>query len=38
MLSNDFWYGFAIGAGGAFLIFAAVTLILRARARYRTGH
>jgi len=35
MLSNNFWYGFAIGAGGSFLIIATITAIVRARARHR---
>jgi hypothetical protein len=37
MLSNNFWYGFAIGAGGSLLIFGAIALIVRARAKYRTA-
>jgi hypothetical protein len=37
MLSNNFWYGFAIGAGGTFLIVGAVVLLIRARAKYRNS-
>lgn len=33
MLSNDFWYGFLLGAGLVFLIFFASHRIIRARAK-----
>jgi hypothetical protein len=32
MLSNDFWHGFAVGAGLVFLIGFVGALIFRARA------
>jgi hypothetical protein len=33
MLSSSFWYGFMLGLGLVFLIFAIVKLISRARAK-----
>jgi hypothetical protein len=33
MLSTNFWYGFALGAGLIFLIFGVPFVIARARAK-----
>jgi hypothetical protein len=33
MFPSDFWYGFLIGAGLAFLAFFVTTLISRSRAK-----
>jgi hypothetical protein len=33
MLSNSFWYGFLMGAGLVFLVFAVSRLIARSRAK-----
>jgi hypothetical protein len=33
MLSNNFWYGFLLGAGLVFLIFFVSNRVVRARAK-----
>ena len=37
MLSNSFWYGFLMGVGLVFLVFAVSRLIVRARAKKRSN-
>jgi hypothetical protein len=37
MLSNNFWWGFLLGAGLVFLIFFVSNLLARARAKSGAG-